>query len=421
MGASKTVDATSISELWVQGLLSANHTLTINGLANGARVKLLVQQDGTGSRTLTISAGGYTGVVGISSAADSVSVVDIYGLSSGVYVQSDTGSVLVAPPGGGGGGAEANWLWRADLATTDPNSATIMAQWLTINPTSGRGITANSGWGVATADASPSDPLYAVPITQYAGPLDAQVRIPLGTLPAAAGDGHLTVRDVAAGREHDFWKPVYNSTTGRISSTAGGASFPLGALSSSEAYTGSGNAANFPLRRGIITPEEIAANLIDHPLVFGCPSIGGSAGGGNAGWPGWTPTNGSPPGAGTGWRFPAFHNAPTAGGASGISIPEGTWLALPSGFAYGGLAITAWEKTICAALIKYGMFNRDNSGQTAIYTEDCKNRGDNTALWAGVGITGTYPAFSTAFPWSSLIVKQAPPRLATNASYPTGQ
>lgn len=312
---------------------------------------------------------------------------------------------------------ESNWLWRADLATVDPNNDVAMTQWRTFNPTNGRGITANSGWGVATADAGPGDPTYAIPQTQYTGTLDATCRIPLGTRPAAAGDAHLTVRDVENNREHDFWKPVYNSTTGRISSCAAGASFPLGALAASELNKATGNAANFPLRRGIITPEEIAQGLIDHPLVFGNPKIGGSSGGGNA--PGWTSVDAG--GSGTGWRFPAFHNAVTAGVDAGRNLPEGSWLRLPSSVDENSLAITTWEKIVCRALKTYGMFLRDNSGQTAVYTEDCKNRGDNSTLWAAVGITGTYPAFSAAFPWSNLQLLVAPSRASFDAPYPPGQ
>lgn len=312
---------------------------------------------------------------------------------------------------------ESNWLWRADLATVDPNSAVCMAQWLTFNPTTGRGVTANSGWGVATADAGPGDPEYAIPQTKYTGTLDPLVRIPLGTKPAAAGDAHLTVRDIENNREHDFWQPVYNTTTGRIASCSAGASFPLGALAASELNKATGNAANFPLRRGIITPEEIASDLIDHPLVWGNPKIGGSGGGGQP--PGWTSVDAG--GAGTGWRFPAFHNAVTAGTDAGRNLPEGAWLRLNPSVNENSLAITNWEKTICRALKTYGMFLRDNSGQTAVYTEDCKNRGNNSTLWAAVGMTATYVAFSAAFPWSSLQLLVEPARQTFTAPYPAGQ
>lgn len=403
IGATNSVNATGRTELWVKGTLTANCTLTISNLGDGCKVKLLLKQDATGSRTLSITNGVTSGTATVSATASSASVVDVLGAPGGLYIASESSAVIVSSSA-----AVQNWLWDASTATVDPNSATYITQLLTYTPTSGKNLTAYGGYGVRLVDATASDPTYSVPQTKYSGPLDTSIRIPLGSIPSTGSDGHLSVRDVASGREHDFWQAVYDPVTQRITSCSAGASFPIGSLAASELNLATGNAANFPLRRGLITPAEIQAGLIEHPLMLGLPYIGGTSGGGNA--PGWTSTAAG--GSGTGWRFPAFHNA-VFGANPGLNIPEGTWLRLDPSYNVAGSSVTAWEKTILTALQAYGCFVRDHAGQTSIYTIEA-----SSSAWAAAGITATtWVNFSSSFPWSSLQVLVSPTRQATTAPY----
>jgi hypothetical protein len=266
--------------------------------------------------------------------------------------------------------ASAAW-WDARTAPLDPASAALMATWLSyaiVNPNMPVG-----NWAVATADATAGDPTYAIPLTKQGGTL--QVRCPLGTKPDPSGDGHLTIRDGAAGTETDLWQAIYDASTGRLASASAGVTFPLGSID--EHTTGwGGDAANLALRPFLIRPEEIAAGLIDHPLAFGCPLIG----------------TGAP-------RYPATHNAPT--GPAGHLV-EGTWLRLDP--AYDLAALTGWQRTVGKTMQEHGMFLRDNSGSLAIYGENTINR-PGAAAWP---FAGTAAPFSAGFPWARMQVL-APP------------
>ncbi|MGZ4393809.1 MAG: hypothetical protein ACXVZ2_00415 [Gaiellaceae bacterium] len=278
------------------------------------------------------------------------------------------------------------WAWDAMAGALDPNSETLVSTWLTYFPEPG--YMTLGQWGVATADSTPSSPCYAVPVTS-GGTVDPTVCIPLGSKPDPAGDGHLTIRDTANGRETDFWQATYDATTQRITSASSGASFPLGFWTEQMAPCGwAGNAACFPLGRGIVTPADIASGTIDHPLVFSSPEIGGTS---------------------TSYRYPATHNAPTCGTDCTNHLVEGTWLRMDPAVSCSSLGLPAWQAMICVALQRYGMFLRDNGGQVAIYGVTPINQG-GAADWTSVGLPGGSDSigFSTSFPWSRLQVLQPP-------------
>jgi hypothetical protein len=280
------------------------------------------------------------------------------------------------------GAAETGGSWDAATASLDPNSAALMQTFLgyaVVNP----GLTLNA-WGVALADSANSSPCYSVPLRD-GGPIDPTVCIPLGTRPDPAGDGHLTVRDAIHGRETDFWQAVYDPTSRRIVKASGAASFPLGFWTECAGGCPGGDAANFPLRRGLVTPEEIQAGIINHPLVFSTPQIGA----------------GSP-------RFPATHNVATTT-LSG-HLAEGTWLRMDPTVDCSAYGIPSWQVTICVALQRYGMFLRDNGGTLGIYGENPINRGGATVWTSKTGLEGGSAAFASAFPWSRLQVLQPPPK-----------
>jgi hypothetical protein len=272
---------------------------------------------------------------------------------------------------------ETVWAWDASRAHVEADSAALISDWLSYAVVSPNMATGK--WAVATAEALSGDPAYHVRMTA-GGTLDARIRIPLGTRPDPSPDGHLTIRDVGRRREHDLWQ-VRTDAAGRIVSCTSGASFPLGAWTENPRPVWSADAASFPLRRGLITPEDVVAGVIDHPLVFGEPQIG----------------SGRP-------RYPATHNTPT--GPAGHLV-EGTWLRLDPSVDVNALDLPTWQKLIARAAQRFGMFLRDNSGSLAVYAENTINRG-GAAVWTDIGIDGVSARFSRNFPWNRMQVLSPP-------------
>ncbi len=287
-----------------------------------------------------------------------------------------------------------DWKWDAKSASIDPNSTSLVSTWLTyaiVNPN-----LATNNWAVATADAQASDPTYSIPLTDQGGSITA--RIPLGTKPDPSGDGHLTVRDVTAGTETDFWQAVYNTSSQRISSASAAVTFPIDSVNEQTSGWG-GNAANTPLRRGLVTPEMIAGTgEVNATLQFGNPKIGGT-----------TST----------YRYPALHNAPTSDiRPDNTHLVEGTWLRLDPSLNVDSLGLPAWQVKIAKGLQNYGMILRDNSGSLSIYGENPINRG-GSSLWANAGLsTAGGAGFSSNFPWNKMQVL-SPPNTAPTPSGPT--
>ena len=269
------------------------------------------------------------------------------------------------------------WAWDARSAALDPNNAALAQRVIANVRTPNLAMT---DWAVATADAKAGDPEYAIPRTDQGGSIT--VRIPLGTRPDPSGDGHLTVRDLERGIETDFWQARYDSLTQRISTTSAAISFPLGAVSAGSGWAG--NAANTPLRRGLITGEDMKAAIdtntgLPYTLQFGLPNI----------------AQGSP-------RWPAVHNVPTGDYSS---VVEGTWVRLDPTFDVEDSGLPAWQKVIARTLQIRGAVNRDNSGTFSIYGRNPLN---GEAPWSVAGMSGSSAGFSSAFPWNRLQVLAAP-------------
>lgn len=88
MGATPTLAmAASDEAVSYVGKLTANATLTITGLAAGQSVRLLLTQDATGGRTLSITAAGSTASVPVNSTANAASVVTGYYDGTDLYVR----------------------------------------------------------------------------------------------------------------------------------------------------------------------------------------------------------------------------------------------------------------------------------------------------------------------------------------------
>jgi hypothetical protein len=283
------------------------------------------------------------------------------------------------------------WHWNAATATLDPDSPTLIATWRSTQ-FAGTPLMTLNNFGVALATTAADSPGYNVPMTS-GGSLDSTIYIPLGTLPDPGGDGHLSVRDPIHGREHDFWQAVYDSGTQKISSTSSGSSFPIDFWT--ENYPGitwGSNDANFPLARVLVTPEEISAGFIGHPLSFAQPAGTGGVFGADGG------------------RYPATFNnphAPTAG-----QIVEGTWIRLDPNYDVATSGLPDWQKTVAHALQDYGAFLRDGSaGEIDFHGENPINRGGSSVWWGvghGIPTSGNYAFFSGSFPWDSMQVLQPP-------------
>jgi hypothetical protein len=244
-------------------------------------------------------------------------------------------------------------------------------------------------YAVAVAVVRGGEHLYKVPCTEYRCNVSrwGAIPIPRGTTPDPGSDGHLAVLNYGKKREWGFWKAAYDSNADTWSAGSGHA-LPFSKRSAPSSISGL-NDANFPAVAGIVTPEELAAGHIRHPLVFQTPARG----------------SGRP-------RCPATVNS----GSGRSGIVNGMWFQLDPSVNVEALPIKRWEKTIARALQRYGMFVRDGAdGTTDIIGENPINRG--SARWNLVknddgsrafGLGDDYGYFSSGFPWSRLRVL-APP------------
>jgi len=254
-------------------------------------------------------------------------------------------------------------------------------------------------WGVGVATASSKDPYYSVKVLK-SGRLDKKIRIPLGTKPNKSPDAALTVYDPVSGREHDMWRAKYDPKTRRIVSAVMAASFPAGTDTEmdSDGHMGGSNLGNVPLRRGLVTPEDLHRGRIDQALQMAMPQIG----------------KGAP-------RFPAIYSCPrkSHGKCTNSVGPNrmvcGTWLRLDPSVNVDALPIQAWEKVIGHTLQQHGMIFRDYAKTLIIYGKDSTNGG---MRWIDAGIKpgkSTPPGedakaaeFSKSFPWNKLQVLLPP-------------
>jgi len=272
------------------------------------------------------------------------------------------------------------WDWNAQAATVSSDSSNLVQR--VVSAVSGGAYLSAS---VAVQTAPVGTVAYSIPGDgSSTDALDATVPVPLGTRPGASDDHHLAVLD-ANGREHDMWSAHYDATTQHISSVGGGASFPIGSVS--EPRPGGATAARFPLVRGLITPSDIRAGVINHPLVFSLP-VGTVSGGTKSAYPSDTDYNG----------YPVF----------------GQWYRLDPTLDCNALGLDSFNTMLCVALQKYGMFNRDIGSLFAIYGQDMVNQGGNGTLWPftlPVPNSSGYPFALKlgAIPWSRLQALNPPP------------
>jgi hypothetical protein len=291
-----------------------------------------------------------------------------------------------------------SWTWNAGTAKIDPKSSVLMKTMMTYALPRPAVLVMNK-WGVAMATASAKDPYYSVKVLK-SGRLDKKLRIPLGTKPNKSPDAALTIYDPISGREHDMWRAKFNPKTGRIVSAVMAASFPAGNDHEMDVdgQMGGANLGNVPLRRGLVTPEDLARGRIDQALQMAMPEVG----------------HGKP-------RFPAIYNIPRrAHGQRNNDVGPnrlvcGTWLRLNPSINVEALPIQPWEKVIGRTLQEHGMIFRDYARTLIIYGKDTSNGG---MRWIDAGIKPgkSTPAgedakaaeFSRSFPWNQLQILRPP-------------
>lgn len=149
LGATRSQALSASRETWLVGTLNANHTLTLTSLTAGARAKLLLTQDATGGRTLTLSDGTNSQAITITTTAGASTVVDVEYDGTDLYVVAP-GQTGPQGPAGSTGPAGTN---GAISTIQDEGSA------LTVRPTInfvGAGVT-------ATDDAANTRTLVTIP------------------------------------------------------------------------------------------------------------------------------------------------------------------------------------------------------------------------------------------------------------------
>jgi hypothetical protein len=274
-----------------------------------------------------------------------------------------------APPGS---------FWTRTIAqqgvTVDPNSTAMISYWLSnggsYNPTLGL-----TKWGYGTAMTDPAAPGYTNLEANCSYPCNLDrfgaVHIPLGTKPSPDADAHLSILDNSG----KIWDMYHASYDGAWHANAGEALDLTTEFRTPDwVYASTNGAIPNPLVG--LTPRDLAAGFIDHPLAFASP---GRASGSNR-CPSQGVSNANP------------------------GLPNGALLRLNPGYDVNGSALPAWQKTVAHALQDYGMYFVDNSPNLTLTTEVNPNN-----QWASLlGWTGDYQGFSAGFPWGQMQVMTPP-------------
>lgn len=197
---------------------------------------------------------------------------------------------------------------------------------------------------------SPSDPVVTVDCTAYWGPNTCQgangydingiqIPIPAGAQPEQQWDGHMIVVDQADNAEYDFERA---SWTGPNQLTVwSGSEIPISGPGAT-GLGGNADAGSFGLLGGVIRPEELEADSINHALAISVPCTSGYV------WPAQGPW-----GMGCG----------SIGQDGSATLQMGDLLQLnmtPGQIAASGAP--AWQQAIMRAMARYGMYINDTNG-----------------------------------------------------------
>jgi hypothetical protein len=196
-------------------------------------------------------------------------------------------------------------------------------------------------WGRPMFFSKPGDPVFRVHCTRPWGRCALEgrrIRIPDAAQPAGGGDAHLTVVDTRSGWEYDMWEVARKPKGGGELVTAwGGRTRIDGDGLGSEAV-----AASFGTLGGLVRPEELEANRIEHALFMTVPCVGVVAGDDTV-----------YPATGQARSCVAGAEAPALGTRIQLMMLPEEIEALPA---------ERWQKTLLHAMAEYGMYVGDTGG-----------------------------------------------------------
>lgn len=205
-------------------------------------------------------------------------------------------------------------------------------------------------WTVPVFYSSLSDQTFDIPLKANWAPVKeiSQVKIPEYAEPDPASDGHLTIIDQKKGCVYDFWKA---KKTNKDWKAAWANAIPI---SSDGIYPRgfSARGSGFALLQGLIWPEEIEKEEINHALIFSFNHT----------------RNGGP-------VWPATESDGTERGDS--AIPEGALVQLDPSLDLERLNLNTYERTIARALQKYGMYCADDGGGLQLYAVNANSYSEN--------------------------------------------
>ena len=281
------------------------------------------------------------------------------------------------------------WAWDAATATVAAGSAGEVGAFQSYAVAAGVYLEADIAWVDAPAGTS----AYSIPQQSGGaqGVSPVAVPVPPGTRVGVQTDHSLAVIG-PDGVEYDFNGAVYDAATARISGAYGIATVQPGGVSETGPGANNADAAKFPLAEGPVTPADVAAGVIAHPLVCSMPNVG---------------------------QAPNPYPAGSQNGYPGnTGLPLGTWVRLDPAVNVAALGLPPLESMIAVALQRYGMFVRDIGSELDIVASDQVNQGGNAVDWpaAGVPLPISYQGvpyaqkLSAAFPWTRLQVLLPPAR-----------
>ena len=231
--------------------------------------------------------------------------------------------------------------WNTDIATApvDPNSATIVSNWVgsvNVHPDFGTDPT----YGIPYVVVDGSQPLVNVNLQAYGdesdpGPMPVPPNAPVEGGSSSTGDRHVLVLDSG----NCFLYELYNSTPNSDGSWSADSTAVWDLLGNEQRpYTWtSADAAGLPIFPGLVRYDEVAAGKIQHAFRFTLPQTSAA----------FTP--------------PASHDAATS--SDPTAPPMGMRLRLKSSYNISGF--DASMQVILTAMQQYGLILADNG--SALY------------------------------------------------------
>ncbi|MDP3971672.1 MAG: hypothetical protein Q8P61_02015 [Candidatus Nanopelagicales bacterium] len=242
-------------------------------------------------------------------------------------------------------------------------------------------VVARRRWSVPVYFANASTPRRKVRLTarwRAARALHG-VPIPRGARPDPEDDGSIAIVDRSTGCEYDFWqfkqkRGRWTASWGNSTRTDGTGVYPNGL---------SARASGFALTAGLLWPEDLAGNSIEHALAFSYDFT--KAGG------------------------PVAPATETDGVTRGrTAIPIGARVRLDPTLDLNTLNLNRYQMMIAQALQRYGMILVDSGGGISVYARG--PRGAPRQAWKGLLPRSTYPPLD-AIPVHRLQVMNTGPQI----------